>query len=296
MINDKFKYIWKTSGLIYSGFSIKNILYRFKYFLLALLNWSVILRFLDTENNECLRQELLEQQDKLGILVWPYIHKGWSFEEKCTAIQTHYLEVSKISALRISVGEKWDILDLSHIRKGLKVVIDRGIWFRREGELVLNIYIDQERIYSLTFSFGRKDNQKILYIGGVQGVTIDNIMEIYKEITKALFGMRPRDFLLNIIRIISSELEIDDILAISNKKRIHNHSYFSREKSKDVSINYDRTWIEQNGKEDADGFFHMKPALELKSIEDISSKKRSMYRKRYALLDELVSGISTKLK
>jgi len=291
-----FNYIWKTSGVIYSDLSIKSTIFRFKYCFLAFVNKNTILRFLDTQNNECLWKELIMQQDKLGILVWPYIHKDWSFDKKCTVIKSHYFEVSKIPNLYINAGESREIVDLNYISKDLKVIIDRGIWFRREGELVLNLYIDKVRIYSVVFSLGRKDNEKIILIGGIQGVTIENIMNIYKELTKALYGMRPRDFLLNILKILSVQLEIHEILAISNKNRHHNHNYFKSKKLENTSINYDMIWEEHGGKKNTDGFYYMKSSLNLKPIDKIVSKKRSMYRKRYALLDEIATEISINLK
>ena len=286
------KYIWGVSKLIHSPFTIKNYLFRFKFCLLAFLHKKNIVTFLNTENNELFKKEIITQPDILGILIWPYIHKDWSFEEKSKGIKEHYFAAISFPILCISSNESKEILDLSHIREGFKVVLDKAKWFRREGELVLNLFLAEDRIYSLAFSIGRKNDKNIIYVGGIQGVTIDNIMVTYKEITKALFGMRPRDFLLNILKIISSEIGIDEILAISNKNRHHNHSYFKAEKTNDALTNYDTTWIEHKGEESSDGFFHIKSKLELRPIEEISAKKRSMYRKRYALLDDLVAKMA----
>lgn len=292
----KFRCIWKASILIYSPLTIKNIIFLFKFYLLSFIQNKNISEFLDATDNSYFMQEIENRPDILGILVWPYIHKDWSFIEKANVIKMHYNKIKKIPALCINTGDSKKILDVSNVYSGLKVIVDRSKWYRREGELVLNLFVGDERIYSLAFTCGEINNKKTIYIGGIQGVNINNILAIYKNITKALYGMRPRDFLLKILIIICSEIGIEQILAISNKNRHHNHNYFKSKKTGNMSVNYDDIWKDMGAEKNKNGFYYTEPNLNLRPLDEIASKKRSMYRKRYALLDEISSEISINLR
>ena len=292
----KFQCIWKASILIYSPLTIKNMIFRFKFYLLSFIQCQSIPDFFGATDNDYFIQVIKARPDMLGILVWPYIHKDWSFIEKYNVIKMHYNEVKNIPALCIGIDDSKKIFDVNNAYDGLKVVIDKSKWYMREGELVLNLFVGDERLYSLAFTCGKINNKKTVYIGGIQGVNIENILDIYKQITKALYGMRPRDFLLKVLIIICSELGIEQILGIANKNRHHNHNYFKLKTLENASVNYDDIWEDLGAVEDKNGFYCTKPKLNLRPLNEIASKKRSMYRKRYALLDDISSDISIYLR
>jgi len=288
-------YIWNSACSVYMPFSIKNFILRIRFLLLGLLNWNAVREFVNARDNECFHKELIKQNDKLGILVWPYIHNEWGFEKKSQIIREHYHCVNDIPKLCIQSEERFEVLDLDKVKSGLKVIIDRGQWFKREGELVLNIFLAEDRIYSLAFSLGQIKGLRVAYIGGIQGVSLANVMDIYKQITKALYGMRPKDFLLNVLKAICSQIEVSEIVAISNENRHHNHSYFSNYDHNDALADYDKMWIEQGFNKSTNGFYSTSVEIGRRPLDEIASKKRSMYRKRYALLDDITNNISTKL-
>jgi len=289
MSDSQFIYIWNSACSIYTPLNIKNFILRIRYMFIALLNWRIITKIISTTNN-CLKKELDDQKDKLGILVWPYIHNEWGFEKKASIIQNHYRCIDDIPQLCVREPERLDVLDLDNVKPGLKVIIDRGEWFKREGELVLNIFLSEQRLYSLAFTLGLVDGKMVAYIGGIQGVSLVNIMQLYKQITKSLHGMRPRDFLINVLKILCLQIGVEEILAISNKNRHHNHKYFSNYDHDDALTDYDKAWIEQGFEKSLNGFYSTKVNINRRPLTDLPSKKRSMYRKRYALLDEITAS------
>jgi len=295
MINSTTRYLWSASVVLFHPVNLKNIVWRLKFFGAVARKWRFVSDFVRATGNKGLANELNAQPDLLGVLLWPYINANWTLEQRLSAIACHFLEVDTGSVFSMTRGTSREILDLSSIRSGLKITLDRAIWFRREGELVLNIFLDSDRLYSLSFSFGRIDGKKVAYIGGVQGVVKPNILDLYKELTKELYGMRPRDFLINVFRLVCLVAEVKYILAVSDKCRHHHAAYFGESKGNEVIADYDKFWSEQGGVSRPDGFFCLTPGLNFRAIEDIATNKRSLYRKRYAFIDEITAGLATYL-
>jgi uncharacterized protein VirK/YbjX len=63
-----------------------------------------------------------------------------------------------------------------------------------------------------------------------------------------------------------------------------------------VLLNYDEIWEDRGGVPGDDGFFVLPTAFSQRDISDVPAKKRSMYRRRYAMLDQLSTGIGIALK
>jgi len=59
-------------------------------------------------------------------------------------------------------------------------------------------------------------------------------------------------------------------------------------------FNYDEFWQENQGVYHAP-YWRLPLEIERKPLEDIVSKKRSMYRKRYEMLDSLANDIRQRL-
>ena len=237
---------------------------------------------------------LRERPELLGVAVWPYIHSEWNFEQRVGAVQAHYGCVAKIAPkLDLSAGESLVVADLGDIRPGLALVLDRAQWFSREGELVLNIFLHDKRLFSIAFSIGTEGEQSVVRVGALQGVQDENILDLYRDLTKEMHGLRPRDFLVDALRMMCSSLGITKILAIADCKRQHRSAFFGQAKSHDLKGDYDVVWTEQGGVRCESGFFEFSSEVEFRDMEDISSKKRPMYRRRYEFLTTLAAQIST---
>ena len=275
------------------GGSPSALLLRSKIVLTWLRNLHLLRSLRSTTGNGGLNRALQERPELLGVAVWPYIHAGWCFEQKVHAVEDHYRQVARIaSRLDLSVSESLLVASFEDIRPGLRLVLDRAQWFMREGELVLNIFTLEQRLFSVAFSLGLDGERSVVRIGGLQGVRDENILDVYRELTKSLHGLRPRDFLLDALKSLCSTLGINTILAIADANRQHRHAYFGAGKSQHLEGDYDEVWSEHGGVLRESGFFEFHSQIECRSIEDIPSKKRSMYRKRYEFLESLGARIA----
>ncbi len=241
----------------------------------------------------------MQEPHVLGNLVWPYIHKDWDMAQRFSSITTHYTLLKDMPKfLDVSDGSPKQIFSLNAFSPNTSIVLDRPSWFAREGEAVLNIFQDELRIMSVAFSLGDYQNEIALYVGGIQGIHSqagsEKSLGIIKHLTKDFNGLRPRSFVLTVLRIIANRVGATTILAIDQTHRHHWHPYFKSSSSiKCLSnSNYDEIWKDNEGIAVGDGFYQLKTSTARKDLSEIESKKRSMYRKRFEMLDQVEQQIS----
>ena len=227
----------------------------------------------------------------LGVVEWPYIHNQWDIHTKLDNIATHYELLAKLKSnlLYMNLGSSFELLNLSAHSDGVKVVLDRAAWFTREGELLINIYRKSLRIASIAFTLGEKENATVAYIGAIQGVhsgiSSEDSLALFKLLTKDFEGLRPRSLLLEVLKVVLKKLGVSQIYAVSEQNRHHRHSYF-RNNEKTIFVNdYNLIWEENGGILDANtGFYVIPMTPAIKNMEDIPSKKRSQYKRRYEII------------
>jgi uncharacterized protein VirK/YbjX len=121
------------------------------------------------------------------------------------------------------------------------ITLDKAKWFVREGEIVLNLFKEDHRLMSLAFTFAELNNELVIYIGALQGRLPSNeTLEMLKQVTKSMEGLRPADLLLEILRAIALNIGVKQIFAISDENRHHRHKYFGKLQESLLRTNYNR--------------------------------------------------------
>jgi uncharacterized protein VirK/YbjX len=189
-------------------------------------------------------------------------------------------------------------VDLSKFSAGCEIIIDRARWFRREGELVLNLFRESLRVASLAFLLGMEDGAPIIFIGAIQGinrgVSSEESLDVFRNLTKDFEGVRPKSLLVDILRMIASELRVKTLLAIADENRHHRHKYFGPDEQAKLAANYDETWTELGGCRSAmPGFYELPVKGARKELAEVAAKKRAMYRRRYAMLAEIEAEVGS---
>ncbi|QLB21485.1 hypothetical protein A6B43_08100 [Vespertiliibacter pulmonis] len=152
-----------------------------------------------------------------------------------------------------------------------------------EGFFSINIQNQEGRsFYDASFTF-LKDNN--LLIASIQGPNSDDAQEQIKLLTKALHGIRPMYLLVIGFKLLSQEWGTA-LIGIPHKA----HAKYRWNDSSYMLFNYDTFWQENNAKL-INGYWRIPLEIERKSLESIASKKRSMYRKRYDMLDKMAENI-----
>lgn len=239
-----------------------------------------------------LARAIAVQPEMNGILFWPYIHKDWPRARRLEVVARHYEFLQRQPCvLADAIRRPVELLALDAPVPGLRLVLDRPRWFMREGELVLNIFHEDRRLYSAAFTLGGEGEEKVAYVGALQGSNVPEAMQMYREMTHQLHGLRPRDLLMASLKLLCAAIGVRELWAIRGEFRQHNSDYFGRNKRAQVLADYDEVWGEHEGRDLGNGFMAISTQLKERDMANIPSKKRAAYRRRYALLGELKERI-----
>ena len=235
----------------------------------------------------------------LGVIEWPYLHNKWDVKTRFEKIAAHYEVLSKLKSnlTHMSSTSSFELINLGSTSANVSVVLDRASWFIREGEMLINVFRKGLRIASIAFTLGEKDGMTVAYIGAIQGVhsgvSTEDSLALFKLLTKDFQGLRPRSLLLEVLKALLKKLGVSRLYAVSEQNRHHRHHYF-RNNEKTVFVNdYNPIWEESGGVLDEHtGFYEIPIEPAIKSIEDIPSKKRSQYKRRYEFILSLGDQIN----
>lgn len=230
----------------------------------------------------------------VGLVEWPYINREWDVRRRFDIVATHYELLARTGCtLRLVKDEQpMRLADLGFVAPGANVVVDRAPWFIREGELVLNLFEGDLRVASLAFALGGVDENRNMYVGAIQGihsgVSTERSLATFKRLTKAFEGMRPRTLLIEILRVIAARLGATAIHTVADAHRHHRHHFFGHDRTDKFKTDYDQIWIEHGGVlEESSGFYILPVEAVRKSLAEVPSNKRAMYRRRYEILSSI---------
>lgn len=279
-------WLWNVSKICAGG-SLSNLKGRLTFMVSAIRFSNSLQPYLHATDGSLINKLITQRPETVGAVVWPYQCHTWDAKTRLDRIREHYSVIDSLSPkIDFPMDGALKLLDLGNIYKSLHVVLDQPIWFMREGQLVINLFLDNVRIFSLAFSFARESGEVVVYVGAMQGRNIEGLLDKYREITKAMHGMRPRDFLFEIFRAFCRAFGVSKIYAVSDASRHHRSAYFgSKAKDGELTLNYDEIWLERGGVIQNSDFYVFNADQQIKNLEEVPSKKRSMYRKRYEFLE-----------
>ncbi|PUB79353.1 MAG: hypothetical protein DBO99_04370 [gamma proteobacterium symbiont of Ctena orbiculata] len=266
---------------------------RFLYFLMALLNAKGIIQMKRLTVSHF--RELIEvHPEAIPNIFWPYQCRSWDSSTRVDFLYSHFLTLPDLRyRVECHPSHQRIIADADDIYRGLRIVVDQHSLFMREGMITLNIYVEHERIFTIAFSLCKDDRGKICAIAGaIQGRRMANITELYRDMTKKTYGIRPRDLMVEVFQIVCRLSGVEKIFAVSESHRQHRHHFYQlKNKQSRLNLNYDEVWSDRSGIRCSDAFYELPVIPVRKPLSRIIAKKRSMYRNRYALLERLENEI-----
>lgn len=283
--------IFAVSALVYATPTPRNFLHRLIFVAKAFSVRSSLNPFLEASKESLLGRLMLQRPEIIGAVVWPYQSNRWDARTRLKRIEEHYKVLEeKGYNLDFPISGALKLFSLDDVYDKLHVVLDQPKWFIREGQLVLNLFLDKTRIFSIAFSLAFENDKVVAYVGAIQGRNIDGLLDIYRDITKATHGVRPRDLLFELFRFFSRGLGISKIYAVSDESRHQRGDYFGKNVNNiDQSLNYNEVWEERGGVKVSRNFYSFGMEPPRKNIEEVPSKKRALYRRRYELMASLES-------
>jgi uncharacterized protein VirK/YbjX len=258
----------------------------------ALIAIREIVRYLRATDNPLLKREQREAPAIREFIFRPYVSNRWGLRRRLTEIANHYrLIQDRIPFLDLRNDEYYEVMQYDVPDNTLRIVMDRPPWMRREGQFGLSLFYGTDRIYTAMLHLSGTPDHLQLIVGNLQGDGRDRLA-IYRTLTKVMHGMRPRDFLIHVVRIMAGELHCREVLGICDAGHRSAHSFSRAAKL----ATYDEIWREHGAVWNSESaFFSMPAGLHKRASEQIPAHKRGMYRRRYELLDELQQNLRERI-
>lgn len=257
----------------------------------AILHYSVIWRlYRFFQKNEVRQQIFAINKFPIEQVTRAFFYKGSTFSERERLIRGHFEFLqSKLQApsmVRLNTWNWQEIWKASEEDIDWQTSIGFAPGQRKEGLMSLIMHLDGAELYQMMFWFAKdKNGDDSLWIGAMQGPNMANAKDIVKDITKRSFRYRTKNLILYMTQAVARSFEVEHIYAVSNEGYYaNNHVRRDRKLKTDFCI----FWEEAGGQVTADSRFYEIPLVEpRKTMEEVPTRKRAVYRKRFAFLDEV---------
>ena len=272
--------------------------FRLKFALRTLIAPITTLRYLQQLSELPRISQLMRVQGLLPAkLHRPYLHAGMRVAARAQAILDHYHLLSNLENMSLrqilQSGEENVLARLWGKNNEEFVIACSAGYYDREGEVTLVLRYQDEGIASLTFTILNEENARTLLIGGLQGPRKSISNDVIRDATKAAHGLFPKRLLMEVVFILAQQCGVRKIAAVGDKTHVFRSLRYRQSKGDKFHASYSEFWLTVNGQERADGLFILPLTLPRKTLEDIASKKRAEYRRRYTLLDSLAEQVGT---
>jgi uncharacterized protein len=284
--------IWQASARFGRSIPKPSLAERLHFLSSARRHKADIEPLLAADQQSLLGRTLRQQSALYNMARSPYICSSWHPAERIDHFVAHIALAEQMGGLfGFDVSQEIRLLDLSMIGEGYHLLLDKPIWFHREGIATLNLFFNEVRLFSLAFAIAREPKGMVAIIGGIQGRQLPNILDQYRTMTKLAHGMRPRDLLIELFRTICRDQNIVEIRAISDSHRHHRSTFFGRETARMLPLDYDALWLDRGAEPIDAAFFRLSTARQARDQANIPARKRALYRHRYDMLDQLEASM-----
>lgn len=251
-----------------------------------------------------LRQAIFEVNPQFfGQLTRCFFYRGFTWQERLNIITSSLSKMEQfftqqaLERLYLDDSKPLEIMDLPSLGANETKPLILDMLFRagevREGTMSLRIKQEDRIIYHVNFWLQPNEAGTDMYIGCHQGSKEG--LEINKAMTKAYFGCRPKNLILYFTRLLAKELHCQNLYGVSDYG-FYAQNHLGRRNRK-LQVSYDAFWQECGGVVSPDKrFFALPLDTPRKSIEEVPTRKRAVYKKRFALLDQLAAEFHMAIK
>ncbi|WP_200553084.1 VirK/YbjX family protein [Kosakonia sp. LAM2021] len=282
------------SGELMPGRAWHNPAYRRKFLLRSLTTPVSTARYLARLVHQPLLAQMLHVQPGLPCrLHRPWLSINMNRTQTAQAICWHYenmirlLPASLINSYLSKAGLTLAVLT-GKDEQAYSLRLRSDFMLDKEGEATLVFCDAQDTILAeLTFALCQFTGKTTLYIGGLQGAKAHVPHEAIQVATKACHGLFPKRLLVETAMTMAKFLQVEEIRAVSNETHIYRNARYRKKKQGLLHADYNSFWESLGAVADQHGDFVLPLVMPRKPMEEIASKKRSEYRRRYELLDSL---------
>ncbi|UYP73522.1 VirK/YbjX family protein [Pantoea dispersa] len=225
----------------------------------------------------------------------PYLRAGLSVAQRAQAILDHYQLMDKLAnnqlrQLLLSPSGNLLARFTGKNEEQFALYCCSG-HYDREGEITLLLNYQDMTLASLSFSIIQEQQQRTLLIGGLQGPRKHISSDVIRDATKAAHGVFPKRLLMEAVFILAAQCGVQAITAVGDTTHVFRSLRYRHSKGDKFFASYSEFWLSLGGEMRGDELFTLPLSMARKDLEEIASKKRAEYRRRYALLDTLAQQV-----
>ena len=282
-------YQWPDPHALYPDRNQKSYrMKRFRYRLRSWLHWQAVKKFESVVNKKPWLVDLLNQRANFSYpLVHRFLDKRFNTQQRFDAMCDNLTFLpEKLTAL--GLPPLWQqAISFGEVIPDFEMRLTITDYQPMEGFWTLELVYSpsQELVYLLTFG----KVQQALLIAVIQGPNFEGSKDMVKLLTKKCHGLRPAYLMVEAMKALTNVLGYSALWGIPQKYQ--NKSRFVQ--SKRYVVDYDAIFAESAGM--LKDYWELPLHFETKNMDDIPSNKRSMYRKRYAMLEQLRENMATAL-
>ncbi|MDO4431456.1 MAG: DUF535 family protein [Lonepinella koalarum] len=283
------QYRWLPAENLYPDQGKKSYrMKRFRYRLRSFLHQRLITQFEQFINQSPELVDLLNTRVNFAYpLVHRFLDKRFSAQQRFELMKENLLFLpQKLAHLNRSF--LWQSpINLGEIIEGFDLILNVNEHQAMEGFWALELWEKEQNrlIYLLTFA--KLDNA--LLIAVIQGPNYQDSKDIVKILTKKCHGLRPAYLMVDAMKLLTQILGFEKLLGIPQR----NQNKSRLVQSKRYVVDYDVIFSESGGF--LNNYWELPLLIETKNLEQVESKKRSMYRKRYTMLEQLFVKMKNQL-
>jgi uncharacterized protein VirK/YbjX len=267
-----------------------NLERRIKYLWRLALTWNVRSRLLREFEGQGLAQALFRVQPRAFYPVMNHL-----IDRRMTAQERLRTTLASLRRVCDSVGGEANVrsllthgLTLVELTDQTRVVLSLNDVSFHEGLWQVGLIgADGVRLYSIGFGF---TDDATLLMGNVQGPSLkDDGLDRIRDVTHAAHGMRPPHLLVHTLRVLAAQWGAARLQGVDPENHVK-----GRWNLRDSRLRFDYRafWAEHEAVRDASGNWTLPLHTALRPLDEVPTKRRAMYRRRYAMLEALQLAVS----
>lgn len=228
-----------------------------------------------------------------------FFYRNSTFDERAEIVEQHmnFLEnhLKRDVFLGLYDNQSYTLWENNDEGGQLRFVLSFDPGERKEGMLSIVLHLDDMMLYRIMFWISpNKKGELSLWMGALQGPNMENSKDVVKKVTKRCHAYRTKNFILHVAQEVTKALGLKHLYAVTN------YGYYANthmRMEKKLKTSFTDFWKESGGTACSDQRFYELPMTEYrKTMEEIPTRKRNNYRKRYALLDEVDEAVANNIQ
>jgi len=277
-------------GMFDNAFDL-NLERRLKYAGRLVLTWRARARLLRELSGLTLGEALFRAQPRAFYPVMSHL-----IDRRLGAHARLRATLASLRAVCASVGDEANVrgllthgITLLELGDRTRLVLSLNDVSFHEGLWQLGLVgADGLRLYSIGFGF---TDARTLLVGNVQGPSVkDEGLDRIRDATHAAHGMRPPHLLVHALRVLAAHWGAARLLGVDPEHHVKGRWNLRGSR---LRFDYRAFWAEHEGVRDAGGNWSLPLETALRPLEEVPTKRRAMYRRRYALLEALQQAVDT---